>query len=30
MEHNLTAEEMNAIDKQLEDVNLDHLMHASD
>jgi len=30
MEHNLTAEEMNAIDKQLEDVNLDHLMHASE
>jgi len=30
MEHNLTAEEMNAIDKQLEDVNLDHLIHASD
>jgi len=30
MEHNLTAEEMNAIDRQLEDVNLDHLMHASD
>ncbi len=30
MEHNLTAEEMNAIDKQLEEVNLDHLMHASE
>jgi len=30
MEHNLTAEEMKAIDKQLEDVNLDHLMHASE
>lgn len=30
MEHNLTAEEMNAIDKQLEDVNLDHLIHVSD
>jgi len=30
MDHNLTAEEMNAIDKQLEDVNLDHLMHASE
>lgn len=30
MDHNLTAEEMHAIDKQLEDVNLDHLMHASE
>lgn len=30
MEHNLTAEEMNAIDKQLEDVNLEHLMRASE
>lgn len=30
MEHNLTAEEMKAIDRQLEDVNIDHLMHASD
>ncbi len=27
LNHNLTAEEMNAIDKQLEDVNLDHLMN---
>ena len=25
MAHNLTAEEMNAIDKQLEDVNLDNI-----
>ncbi len=30
MEHNLTAEEMYAIDRQLEDVNIDHLMHASE
>lgn len=29
-EHNLTADEMNAIDKQLEDVNMDHLMPISD
>jgi hypothetical protein len=27
MKHNLTAEEMNAIDRQLEDVNIDHLIN---
>ncbi len=27
LNHNLTAEEMNSIDKQLEDVNIDNLIH---